>query len=108
MSNAVARQIPHPPAATATALISRRSGCAGPRTRLLLYTVAIESAGWVATEEEQQRLRTSAASGDLAGCSEVMTGFIPGGSLGELVHRFCKATRESTVAVIHSFRKVTA
>src|SRR5579872_7371016 len=57
MANAVARQIPH-------RLDGARYGidfealekAAGPRTKLLLYTSPSNPLGWVATEDEQQRL----------------------------------------------------
>jgi aspartate/methionine/tyrosine aminotransferase len=57
MANAVARQIPHPLEGGRYHIdFAALEAAAGPRTRLLLYTSPSNPLGWVATEEEQQRL----------------------------------------------------
>jgi aspartate/methionine/tyrosine aminotransferase len=57
MSNAVAVEIPHPLAGERYAVdFAALEAAVTPRTRMLLYTSPSNPLGWVATEEEQQRL----------------------------------------------------
>ena len=57
MANAVAKQIPHPLCGDRYQIdFDALEAAAGPRTRLLLYTSPSNPLGWVATEDEQQRL----------------------------------------------------
>jgi hypothetical protein len=57
MANAVVRQIPHPLCGERYQVdFDALEAAVTPRTRLLLYTSPSNPLGWVATEEEQQRL----------------------------------------------------
>ena len=109
MANAVARQIPHPLRAGRYHIdFDALEAAAGPRTRLLLYTSPSNPLGWVATEEEQQRLLDFCrARGLWLVADEVYDRlYYAGRSLGEPVPSILKkATRDDAVAVIHSFSK---
>jgi aspartate/methionine/tyrosine aminotransferase len=81
---------------------------AGPRTRLLLYTSPSNPLGWVATEDDQQRLLDFCrARGMWLVADEVYDRlYYAGGGLGEPVPSILrKATRDDAVAVVHSFSK---
>ena len=57
MSNAVPVEIPHPLAGGRYVIdFDALKRAVTPRTRLLIYTSPSNPLGWVATEEEQQRL----------------------------------------------------
>src|SRR5436305_11847603 len=57
MANAAPRQIPHPLCGDRYTIdFDALAAAVTPRTRLLLYTSPSNPLGWVATEEEQQRL----------------------------------------------------
>jgi aspartate aminotransferase len=109
MSNAVARQIPHPLCGDRYGIdFEALEAVAGPRTRLLLYTSPSNPLGWVATEEEQQRLLDFCRErGIWLVADEVYDRlYYSGGTLGEPVPSILrKATRDDAVAVIHSFSK---
>jgi aspartate aminotransferase len=109
MANAVARQIPHPLRGDRYGIdFEALEAAAGPRTRLLLYTSPSNPLGWVATEEEQQRLLDFCRErGIWLVADEVYDRlYYDGVSLGEPVPSILrKATRDDAVAVIHSFSK---
>ena len=109
MANAVARQIPHPLCGDRYRIdFDALEAAAGPRTRLVLYTSPSNPLGWVATDEEQQRLLDFCrARGLWLVADEVYDRLYYGGaSLGEPVPSILrKATREDAVAVVHSFSK---
>ncbi len=109
MANAVARQIPHPLYGDRYRIdFDALEAAAGPRTRLVLYTSPSNPLGWVATEEEQQRLLDFCrARGLWLVADEVYDRlYYAGESLGEPVPSILrKATREDAVAVVHSFSK---
>jgi aspartate aminotransferase len=109
MANARAKEVAHP-------LGSHRyqfdfdalEAAAGPRTRLLLYTSPSNPLGWVATEDEQQRLLDFCrARGLWLVADEVYDRlYYAGASLGEPVPSILrKASRDDAVVVIHSFSK---
>jgi hypothetical protein len=109
MANAVARQIPHPLCGDRYRIdFDALEAAAGPRTRLVLYTSPSNPLGWVATEEEQQRLLDFCrARGLWLVADEVYDRlYYAGESLGGPVPSILrKATREDAVAVVHSFSK---
>ncbi len=109
MANAVARQIPHPLCGDRYRVdFDALEAAAGPRTRLLLYTSPSNPLGWVATEEEQQRLLDFCrARGLWLLADEVYDRlYYSGPRLGEPVPSILrKATRDDAVAVVHSFSK---
>ena len=109
MANAVAREVPHPLCADRYAIdFDALEAAIGPRTRLLLYTSPSNPLGWVATEEEQQRLLDFCrARGLWLVADEVYDRLCYSGpSLGEPVPSILrKASRDDAVAVIHSFSK---
>ncbi len=109
MANARATQIAHP-------LENGRyqvdfhalEAAAGPRTRLLLYTSPSNPLGWVATEDEQQRLLDFCRARGLWLVADEVYDRLNylGASLGEPAPSILrKATRDDAVAVIHSFSK---
>jgi len=109
MANAVPREIPHP-------LRGDRYGIdfealeAGvtPRTRLLLYTSPSNPLGWVATEDEQQRLLDFARRHGLWLLADEVydrlyyAGASPGVPVPSLLRM---ATRDDAVMVVQSFSK---
>ena len=109
MANAVARQIPHPLCGDRYRVdFDALEAAANPRTRLLLYTSPSNPLGWVATEEEQQRLLDFCrARGLWLLADEVYDRlYYSGPCLGEPVPSILrKATRDDAVAVVHSFSK---
>jgi aspartate/methionine/tyrosine aminotransferase len=109
MANAVARQIPHPLRGGRYHIdFDALEAAAGPRTRLLLYTSPSNPLGWVATEEEQQRLLDFCRERGLWLVADEVYDrlYYAGRSLGEPVPSILKkATRDDAVAVIHSFSK---
>src|SRR5579863_6012581 len=109
MANAKARQIPHPLGDGRYGIdFDKLEAAAGPRTRLLLYTSPSNPLGWVAAEEEQQRLLDFCrARGLWLVADEVYDRlYYAGDSFGKPVPSILKrATRDDAVAVIHSFSK---
>jgi aspartate/methionine/tyrosine aminotransferase len=109
MSNAVARQIPHP-------LCGQRYGvdfaalerAVTPRTRMLLYTSPSNPLGWVATAEEQRGLLDFARRHGLWVVADEVYDrlYYAGERLGEPVPSILRiATRDDAVMVVHSFSK---
>ncbi|MGA2740159.1 MAG: pyridoxal phosphate-dependent aminotransferase [Bryobacteraceae bacterium] len=109
MANAVVREIPQP-------LCGERYGidfdalqaAITPRTRLLLYTSPSNPLGWVATDEEQQRLLDfSRRHGLWLMADEVYDRlYYAGPSLGAPAPSILrKATRDDAVMVVQSFSK---
>jgi aspartate aminotransferase len=109
MSNAVVKQAPHPLCGDRYRIdFDALAAAAGPRTRLLLYTSPSNPLGWVATDEDQQRLLDFCrARGLWLVADEVYDRlYYAGSNLGEPVPSILrKATRDDAVAVIHSFSK---
>jgi len=109
MSNAVARQIAHPLCGDRYRVdFDALEAAAGPRTRLLLYTSPSNPLGWVATEEEQQRLLDFCRARNLWLVADEVYDrlFYAGRTLGDPVPSILrKATRDDAVTVIHSFSK---
>jgi aspartate/methionine/tyrosine aminotransferase len=109
MANAVAKQIPHSLCGDRYQIdFDALEAAAGPRTRLLLYTSPSNTLGWVATENDQQRLLDFCrARGMWLVADEVYDRlYYAGASLGEPVPSILrKATRDDAVAVVHSFSK---
>ena len=109
MANAVAKQIAHPLCGDRYQIdFDALEAAAGPRTRLLLYTSPSNPLGWVATEDDQQRLLDFCrARGMWLVADEVYDRlYYAGGGLGEPVPSILrKATRDDAVAVVHSFSK---
>jgi len=109
MANAVIRQIPHPLCGDRYRVdFDALEAAAGPRTRLLLYTSPSNPLGWVATDQEQQRLLDFCrARGLWLLADEVYDRlYYSGAGLGVPVPSILrKATRDDAVAVVHSFSK---
>jgi len=109
MANAVVRQIPHPLCGDRYRVdFDALEAAANSRTRLLLYTSPSNPLGWVATEEEQQRLLDFCrARGLWLLADEVYDRlYYSGTQLGEPVPSILrKAARDDAVAVVHSFSK---
>src|SRR5690349_18957008 len=109
MANAVAKQIAHPLCRDRYQIdFDALEAAAGPRTRLLLYTSPSNPLGWVATEDDQQRLLDfRRARGMWLVADEVYDRlYYAGSSLGQpLPSILRKATRADAVAVVHSFSK---
>jgi aspartate/methionine/tyrosine aminotransferase len=109
MANASVRQIPHPLCGERYRLdFDALEAAVTPRTRMLLYTSPSNPLGWVATDEEQQRLLDfSRRHGIWLLADEVYDRlYYSGARLGEPVPSILrKATREDAVMVVHSFSK---
>jgi len=109
MANARVVQVPHPLRGERYAIdFEALEAAVTPRTRMLLYTSPSNPLGWVATDEEQQRLLDFARRHDLWLIADEVYDrlFYAGGKLGEPVPSILrKATREDAVLVIHSFSK---
>ena len=109
MANAMAQQIPHPLRGGRYAIdFDALEAAVTPRTRLLLYTSPSNPLGWVATEDEQERLLDfSRRHGLWLLADEVYDRlYYAGGRLGEPVPSILrKATRDDAVMVVHSFSK---
>ena len=109
MANAIPRQIPHPLRGDRYGIDFDALGSAvTPRTRLLLYTSPSNPLGWVATEDEQQRLLDfSRRHGLWLMADEVYDRlYYAGASLGVPVSSILrKATRDDAVMVVQSFSK---
>jgi aspartate aminotransferase len=109
MANAVVRQIPHPLCGDRYRVDFEALEIAvTPRTRLLLYTSPSNPLGWVATDEEQQRLLDFARRHGLWLVADEVYDrlYYAGPRLGCPVASILrKATREDAVAVVQSFSK---
>jgi aspartate/methionine/tyrosine aminotransferase len=109
MANAVARQIPHPLRGDRYGIdFDALEAAVTPRTRLLLYTSPSNPLGWVATDEEQQRLlEFSRRHGLWLLADEVYDRlYYAGGAVGVPVPSILrKATRDDAVMVAQSFSK---
>ena len=109
MANAVVKQIPHPLCGDRYRIdFDALEAAVGPRTRLVLYTSPSNPLGWVATDEDQQRLLDFCrAHGLWLLADEVYDRlYYAGAKLGEPVPSILrKATRADAVVVVHSFSK---
>jgi hypothetical protein len=109
MANAVVRQIPHPLQGDRYCIdFDALEAAVTPRTRLLLFTSPSNPLGWVATDEEQQRLLDfSRRHGLWLMADEVYDRlYYAGGALGIPVPSILrKATRDDAVMVVQSFSK---
>jgi aspartate/methionine/tyrosine aminotransferase len=109
MANAVVRQIPHPLCGDRYQVdFEAIEAAVTPRTRLLLYTSPSNPLGWVATDEDQQRLLDFARRHGLWLLADEVYDrlYYAGPRLGCPVTSILrKATREDAVAVVQSFSK---
>lgn len=109
MSNAAARQIPHPLCGERYRLdFDALEAAVTPRTRLLLYTSPSNPLGWVAEEQEQQGLLDFARRHGLWLLADEVYErlYYAGGRLGDPVPSILRrATRNDAVMVVHSFSK---
>jgi aspartate/methionine/tyrosine aminotransferase len=109
MANAVVREIPHPLGGDRYAIdFDALEAAITPRTRLLLYTSPSNPLGWVATDEEQQRLLDFARRHGLWLLADEVYDrlYYAGGALGTPVPSILrKATRDDAVMVVQSFSK---
>ncbi len=109
MANAVAKQIAHPLCGDRYQIdFDALEAAAGPRTRLLLYTSPSNPLGWVATEDDQQRLLDFCRARDMWLVADEVYDrlYYAGATLGTPVPSILrKATRDDAVAVVHSFSK---
>jgi hypothetical protein len=109
MANAVVRQIPHPLCCDRYRVdFEALEAAVTPRTRLLLYTSPSNPLGWVATDEEQQRLLDFARRHGLWLVADEVYDrlYYAGPRLGYPVSSILrKATREDAVVVVQSFSK---
>jgi len=109
MANAVVKQIPHPLCGDRFRIdFDALEAAVGPRTRLLLYTSPSNPLGWVATDEDQQRLLDFCRAHELWLLADEVYDrlYYAGAKLGEPVPSILrKATRDDAVVVVHSFSK---
>jgi hypothetical protein len=109
MANAVVKQIPHPLCGDRYRIdFDALEAAVGPRTRLLLYTSPSNPLGWVATDEEQQRLLDFCREHGLWLLADEVYDrlYYAGSKLGTPVPSILrKATRDDAVVVVHSFSK---
>jgi aspartate/methionine/tyrosine aminotransferase len=109
MANATPRQIPHPLRGDRYSIdFDALEAAVTPRTRLLLYTSPSNPLGWVATEDEQQRLLDfSRRHGLWLIADEVYDRlYYAGARLGDPVPSILrKTTPDDAVIVVHSFSK---
>jgi aspartate/methionine/tyrosine aminotransferase len=109
MANAVVRQIPHPLCGDRYQVdFDALEAAVTPRTRLLLYTSPSNPLGWVATDEEQQRLLDFARRHGLWLLADEVYDrlYYAGPRLGCPVPSILrKAAREDAVVVVQSFSK---
>ena len=109
MSNAVVRQIPHPLRGDRYEIdFDALEAAVTPRTRLLLYTSPSNPLGWVATEDDQNRLLAFTRKHNLWLLADEVYDRLYYGTdaLGTPVPSILqKATREDAVLVVHSFSK---
>lgn len=109
MANAVPREIPHPLRGDRYGIdFDALEASVTPRTRLLLYTSPSNPLGWVATEDEQQRLLDFARRHGLWLLADEVYDrlYYSGASLGVPVPSILrKATRDDAVMVVQSFSK---
>jgi aspartate/methionine/tyrosine aminotransferase len=109
MANAVAREIPQPLRGERYGIdFDALEAAVTPRTRLLMYTSPSNPLGWVATDEEQQRLLDFSRRHALWLLADEVYDrlYYAGGSLGSPVPSILqKATRDDAVMVVQSFSK---
>lgn len=109
MANAHVRQIAHPLIGDEYQIdFDALEAAVTPRTRMLLYTSPSNPLGWVATEQDQQRLLEFARRHNLWLLADevydrLYYGDAPLGTPVPSILR--KATRDDAVAVVHSFSK---
>ncbi|MBZ5575135.1 MAG: pyridoxal phosphate-dependent aminotransferase [Acidobacteriia bacterium] len=109
MASAVAREIPQPLCGSRYSVdFDALQAAVTPRTRLLAYTSPSNPLGWVATEEEQQKLLDFARHNELWLLADEVYDrlFYAGPSLGSPAPSILrKATRDDAVLVVQSFSK---
>jgi aspartate aminotransferase len=109
MSNAVARQIPHPLCGERYVIdFAALEAAVTPRTRMLLYTSPSNPLGWVATGDDQQRLLDFCRSHGLWLMADEVYDrlYYEGGAPGDPVPSILRmTTREDAVMVMQSFSK---
>ncbi len=109
MANAVVKQIPHPLRGDRYEIdFDALEAAVTPRTRLLLYTSPSNPLGWVATDDDQNRLLAFTRKHNLWLLADEVYDRLnyatdePGSPVPSILR---KATREDAVAVVHSFSK---
>jgi aspartate aminotransferase len=109
MANACVRQIPQPLGGERYVIdFDALEAAVTPRTRLLIYTSPSNPLGWVATEDDQQRLLELARRHHLWLLADEVYDrlYYAGRELGDPVPSILrKATREDAVMVVQSFSK---
>jgi len=109
MANAVVKQVPHLLAGDRyTVDFDALEAAVTPRTRLLLYTSPSNPLGWVATENDQDRLLGFARRYGLWLIADEVYDrlYYAGARLGEPVPSILrKVRRDDAVIVVHSFSK---
>jgi aspartate aminotransferase len=109
MANAVAREIPQPLRGDHYGIdFDALDAAVTPRTRLLIYTSPSNPLGWVAGDQEQQRLLDFARRHGLWLLADEVYDrlYYAGGPLGTPVPSILrKATRDDAVMVVQSFSK---
>jgi len=109
MANAVARQIPQPLRGDRYGIdFDALEAALTPRTRLLLYTSPSNPLGWVATDDDQQRLLDFCRRHELWLMADEVYDrlYYAGGPLGTPAPSILrKASRDDAVMVVQSFSK---
>jgi len=109
LANGVAREIPQPLRDGRYAIdFAALEAAVTPRTRLLIYTSPSNPLGWVATEEDQQRLLDFSRRHALWLLADEVYDrlYYAGAALGDPVPSILrKATRDDAVIVVESFSK---
>ncbi len=109
MANAVAVEIPHPLRGDRYGIdFEALEAAVTPRTRLLIYTSPSNPLGWVASEDEQERLLAFTRRHDLWLLADEVYDrlYYAGERLGEPVPSILrKANRDDAVMVVQSFSK---
>ncbi|HSB14703.1 MAG TPA: pyridoxal phosphate-dependent aminotransferase [Bryobacteraceae bacterium] len=109
LSNAVARQVPHPLCGERYMIdFAALEAAVTPRTRMLLYTSPSNPLGWVATGDDQQRLLGFCRRHGLWLMADEVYDrlYYEGGAPGDPVPSILRmTTREDAVTVVQSFSK---
>jgi aspartate aminotransferase len=109
MANAIVHEIPHIPRGDRYQIdFAALEAALSPRTRLLIYTSPSNPLGWVASEEDQQRLLDFCRNHDLWLLADEVYErlYYAGPALGKPAPSILrKATRQDALLVVQSFSK---